>query len=143
VSDTEGIKKRKITHLSDVEAKTRDKDSLPTPFVHKRDQLLYNGVHATCWALVENLFLRSCRLFKQDTLSAPPQNLGVTDLHDRTSLVLPEVLLSHHAIESGQNLELVASGVMDATLDRTVEPLVNVLLTEAARVVELDLHFIL
>jgi hypothetical protein len=121
----------------------RDRDSLPTPLVHKRAQLLCEGVHATLWALVKNLFLRSCCLFKQDTLSAPPRNLGVTDLHHCTSLFLPEILLSHHAIDSGQNFELVASRVMDATLGSTVKPLANALLTEAARVIELDLRFIL
>jgi hypothetical protein len=131
-----------LAGLSD-EAKTKDKDSLPTPLIHKRDRLLCEGVHATRWALVENLFLLSRRLLKQVTLRALLQNLGMTDLHDRTSLVLPEVLLSHHAIDSGQNPELVASGVMDATLDSTAESLVDALLTEAARVVELDLHFIL
>ena len=66
-----GENRIQLAGLSD-EAKTRDKDSLPTPLVQKRDQLLCEGIHATRWAWMQTLPLRFCCLLKQDTVRVPP-----------------------------------------------------------------------
>jgi hypothetical protein len=75
--------------------------------------------------------------------SLPSQNLGATYLQDCASLVLLEVLLSHHAIYSSHNLQLVGSRVMDTMLNPTIKPLIHLLVIEAARNVDLELHLIL
>jgi hypothetical protein len=114
------------------------------PLVYKRHQLVSEGVHATHWAFMQRLLLQSSRLLEQGMISLPPQNLGVTYMYDLVSLVLPEVLLGHHFIYSGNNVQLVGSRVMDTIQnDSIVGPILNALAIEATRIEELEPHFIL
>ncbi len=58
-----GDSRIQLAGLSD-EAEARDKDPLPMPLVYKRNQLLSEGIHATHWAFVHNLLLRSSPLLE-------------------------------------------------------------------------------
>jgi hypothetical protein len=58
-----GESRIQLAGLSD-EAEARDKESLPMPFIYKRNQLLIEGIHTTHWAFVHNLLLRSSRLLE-------------------------------------------------------------------------------
>ena len=123
--------------------KPRPRESLHAPLVHKSDQVLFNVIKETRWALVQLQFIPPTfhGSSKVISTSPPPGLLARTHLHGDRSLVLSHVFLFHQAIHRRQNLQLLACRIELAALKSTVHSFGKARRADPSRIVYFHFHF--